>query len=100
MKAAKYNWPADDDNHHKAIAASCDMIRDVMRDLGVNEAKMGAKIGRDLTQLESRQNMHEQELSRQRAEIRALQVALQGMVTRYEFEKLTGLRRGRPFLVR
>ena len=100
MKAAKYNWPADDDNRHKAIAAACDMIRDVIRDLGVNEAKIGAKIGRDLNQLESRQNMHEQELSRQRAEIRALQVALQGMVTRYEFEKLTGLRQGRPFLVR
>jgi predicted nucleotide-binding protein len=100
MKAAKYNWPTDDDNRRKAIAAACDMIRDVMRDLGVNEAKIGAKIGRDLSQLESRQNIHEQELSRQRAEIRALQVALQGMVTRYEYEKLTGLRRERPFLVR
>ena len=100
MKAAKYNWPTDDDNRRKAIAVACDMIRDVMRDLGVNEAKIGAKIGRDLNQLESRQNIHEQELSRQRAEIRALQVALQGMVTRFEYEKLTGLRRGHPFLVR
>jgi predicted nucleotide-binding protein len=96
MMAAEYDWPADDRNHQKAIAVACDMIRNQIRGLGMSEAK----IGRDIRQLESRQDRHERELSRQRAEIRALQVVLASIVTRYELDKLMGLSRERPFLVR
>lgn len=96
MMAAEYDWPTDDRNHQRAIAAACDLIRNQIRGLGISEAK----IGRGIRQLESRQDRHEQELSRQQAEIRALHVVLAGMVTRYELEKLMGLRNERPFLVR
>ena len=96
VTAATYDWPRDGNKHQGAVAAACDKIRNAIRDLGLTEAK----IRRDIQQLESRQDRHEQELSRQRAEIRALQVALQGMVTRYELDKLKGLMRERPFLVR
>ncbi len=93
MMAAEYDWPTDDRIHQKAIAPACDMIRNQIRGLGMSE-------GRGIRQLESRQDRHEQELSRQRAEIRALQVVLAGMVTRFELEKLMELRKERPFLVR
>lgn len=96
MTAATYDWPRGDNNHQGAIAAACDLIRKAIRELGVSEAK----VGRDIQRLESRQDRHEEELLRQRAEIRALQVALQGIVTRYELEKLKGLMREPPFLVR
>jgi len=80
MTSATYDWPRNDHDHQGAIAAACDMIRNAIRELGVTEAK----IGRDIQRLESRQDRHEHELTRQRAEIRALQVALQGMVTKNE----------------
>jgi hypothetical protein len=87
MTAATYEWPRDDQNYQAAVAVACDEIRNAIRDLGVTEAKLG----REVSKLKSRQDMHEDELSRQREEIRALQVSLQGIVTRYEFEKLKGL---------
>lgn len=87
MTAATYDWPREDRSYQGAIAAACDMIRNAIRDLGVTEAKLG----REVNKLRSRQDRHEDELSRQRAEIRALQVSLQGIVTRYEFDKLKGL---------
>jgi len=45
----------------------------------------------------SRQESQEQTLSKQQAEIRSLQVALQGIVTQYEFDKLVGLSTDAPF---
>jgi hypothetical protein len=96
MTAATYEWPWGDGNHQGAIAAACDLIRKAIREQGVSEAKAGRHIQR----LESRQDRNEQELSRQQAEIRALQVSLQGIVTKYELEKLKGLIGEPPFLVR
>jgi predicted nucleotide-binding protein with TIR-like domain len=96
MAAATYDWPRADNNHQAAIAAACDMIRNAIRGLGESEAK----VGRNIQRLESRQNKHEDELSRQQAEIRTLQVLLRGMVTKYELEKLKGLTGKPPFHVR
>jgi len=95
MTAATYEWPRTDENHQGAVAAACDMIRRAIRDLGVTEVKAG----KNIRQLESRQTEHEYELSRQQAQIRALQVALRGIITKYELEKLRGLSKP-PFLVR
>ena len=95
MTAAAYDWPRDDRNHQGAVAAACDMIRRAIRDLGVTEAKVGSSI----QQLQSRQERNEHELLRQQAQIRALQVALQGIITKYELEKLKGLSHP-PFRVR
>jgi ribosomal protein L9 len=66
----------------------------VIRDLGVAEAKTAGQI----SDIKSRQESQEERLSSQEAEIRSLQVALQGIVTRYELDKLVGLDRDDPFL--
>jgi hypothetical protein len=96
MAAATYDWPRTDNNHQAAIAAACDMIRNTIRDLGESETK----IGRNIQRLESRQDRHEDELSRQKAEIQTLQVLVRGMVTKFELKKLKGLMGEPPFLVR
>jgi hypothetical protein len=49
-------------------------------------------------QLEDRQREQQEQLSYQKAQIRSLQVALQGIVSQYEFDKLVGLAREEPFL--
>jgi hypothetical protein len=91
---AGYDWPRQDRNHRAAVGSACDAIRQVIRDLGVIEAKT-AKALRDI---KSRQDAQGDELSRQQAQIRSLQVALQGIVTRYEFDKLVGLASHEPFM--
>ena len=49
-------------------------------------------------EMEHRQEKQEDELTRQQAEIRSLQVALQGIVTRYQLDKLVGLSKEGEFL--
>lgn len=87
LVAARYEWPRADKSHAAAVGAACDEIRKAVRDLGVSDAKAGAAIG----QLRSQQD-------RQERDIRALQVALRGMVTRHEVNHLTGLGRDEPFV--
>jgi hypothetical protein len=48
--------------------------------------------------LESRQVEHEKVMAKHEAEIRAIQFALQGIVTKYELEELTFLAKDVPFL--
>jgi predicted nucleotide-binding protein with TIR-like domain len=87
VTTAVYDWPRTDHNHRAAVGSACDSIRQAVRDLGVTDTKTAKALG-DIT---SRQERQEQELSRQQAQIRSLQVALQGIVTQYELEKLVGL---------
>ncbi len=91
---ARYDWPRQDNNHRAAVGAACDGIRQAIRDLGVVEAKTA----KALIDIRSRQDAQGEELSRQLAQIRSLQVALQGIVTRYEFDKLVGLEASQPFM--
>lgn len=49
-------------------------------------------------QLEEKQEQQKDQLSSQQAEIRSLQVALQGIVTRFELDKLIGLNKAESFL--
>ena len=94
VTTATYEWPREDNSHKSAVGAACDTIREVIRDLGLSEMK-AAKV---ITDIKLRQDEHENKLSRQQAEIRSLQIALQGIVTRYELDKLVGLNREGPFL--
>ena len=94
LVTATYDWPRADDNRRAAVGSACDSIRQIVRDLGVVEAKTS----RALVDLRSRQDVQGQELGRQQAQIRSLSVALQGIVTRYEFEKLVGLHADAPFM--
>lgn len=94
MTTATYEWPREDKSYRSAVGAACDSIREVIHDLGVSEAKTAKAIN----DIRSRQDSQETQLSRQQAEIRSLQVALQGILTVYEFDKLVGLSREEPFL--
>jgi hypothetical protein len=94
LVAAKYDWPRGDGSHAAAVGAACDGIRAAIRDLGISDAKAAAAIGH----LRSRQDRQEDRLSRQEAEVRALQVAFCGIVTRHEFNHLVGLAADVPFL--
>lgn len=94
VTTAIYHWPREDGSYRSAVGPACDSIRYVVRDLGVSDAKTASAI----RSIASRQEIQEEELSRQKAEIRSLQVALQGIVTRYELDKLVGLSKDEPFL--
>jgi hypothetical protein len=91
---ATYEWPREDKSYRATVGVACDSIREVIRDLGVSETKTA----KALNDIRFRQERQENELSRQQAEIRSLQIALQGIVTRYEFDKLVGLSKEAPFL--
>lgn len=95
VTTAVYDWPRQDDrNYLAAVGAACDNIRQVIRELGPSQQKTAQAIG----ELTSRQDRQQQELAQQQAQIRSLQVALQGIVTQYEFDKLNGLNGDKPFL--
>jgi len=84
VTAATYEWPRADRNHQAAVGAACDSIRQVIRDLGVTEAKTAKAI----TDLSEKQQQQERQLGEHRDAIRSLQFALQGIVTTYEYAKL------------
>ncbi len=65
-----------------------------LTDLTVGKEGISAKF----EQLEAKQEEQKDQLSKQQAEIRSLQVALQGIVTRFELDKLLGLSKEEPFL--
>lgn len=94
LVTASYDWPRKDVNHRAAVGAACDRMRKIVRDLGV----IDRKAAKALNEIRTRQDEHSQELSRQQAQIRSLQVALQGIVTKYEFDKLNGLQHSEPFM--
>lgn len=79
--------PANGPNYTAAVGAACDRIRTDIRDLGLTESK----VSREFDQITSRQDAQDNELSRQKTQIESLQVALRGIVTRYELDKLNGL---------
>lgn len=84
---AKYEWPRKDKSHKSAVGAACDSIRQIIRDLGVSDTKAATAI----TDIRTRQNEQEEQLVSQQVQIRSLQVALSGIVTKYELDKLIGL---------
>lgn len=94
VTAATYDWPRSDDNHEAAVGPACDSIRRVVRDLGISDTKTARVIG-DITDQQERQA---KQLSQQQAQIRSLQLALRGIVTQYELDKLIGLSGDAPFM--
>ncbi|UFS71955.1 nucleotide-binding protein [Geomonas sp. RF6] len=94
VTTAVYNWPRGDNNYLSAVGAACDSIRNVIRDMGMSDLKTAYAI----SNITSRQEQQEKQLSQHEAEIRSIQIALQSVVTVYEFEKLVGLGKDEPFL--
>jgi Predicted nucleotide-binding protein containing TIR-like domain len=80
---------AEDGNHPGVLGAACDRIRDHMAATGLSDRDLARHVGA----LASRQDIQDAELARQRTEITSLRMALGGMVTQYEFDKLVGLSR-------
>jgi hypothetical protein len=93
VTTARFDWTREPDEQLRAVAPACDSIRRAIRTLGVAPEKTAAAI----TRLASRQDRHAQQLSAHGSEIRALRIAILGIVTGYEFDKLTGLEREGPF---
>jgi hypothetical protein len=83
-----------DGDHRSAVGPACDSIRDVIRDLGTSDAKTAKKV----SEIQSQQTEHGQQLARQEAELRSIRFALEGIVTKYEIRKLEGLIKEEPFL--
>jgi hypothetical protein len=79
--------PSDDGNHGGALGAACDRIRDHLAAKGPRDRDLARHVG----VLESRQDVQDTELARQRTEIASLRLALGGIVTSYELDKLNGL---------
>ena len=75
-------------DQHATVSEKC------FRDLGISEAKTAQAIH----SISSRQEQQEKQLSLHQAQIRSLQMALQGIVTQYELDKLVGLSAAQPFL--
>jgi hypothetical protein len=94
VTVATYDWPRRDKSHKSAVGAACDRIRHVIRDLRVSDTKAATAI----TDIRTRQNEQEKDLVSQQTQIRSLQVALSGIVTKYELDKLSGLSGEQPFL--
>lgn len=65
-----------------------------LTDLTVGKEGISAKFKK----LEAKQEEQKDQLSKQQAEIRSLQVSLQGIVTRFELDKLIGLSKEEPFM--
>ncbi len=91
---ATYEWPREDKSYKSAVGAACDNMREIIRDLGIADTKAAKAIN----DIRSRQDEQDSQISKQQAQIRSLQVALQGILTEYEFDKLVGLSKDAPFL--
>ena len=89
VATAQYDWPRQDGNHLSAVGPACDLIREVVRDLGVSEAKTAQQV----QEIRSRQESTESRL-------RTLQMVMKGLVSEWEYQKLRGLASDEPFMVR
>ena len=67
---------------------------EALTDLTIGKEGISAKF----KQLEEKQKEQKEQLSKQQSEIRSLQVSLQGIVTRFELDKLIGLNKEESFL--
>jgi hypothetical protein len=94
VATAAYRWPREDNDYLSAVGGACDEIRKVVRDLGLSPAK----VSKELSIIRSHQQRQDLQISSQAAEIRALKFSLQGIVTRYEYDKIVGLDGDSAFL--
>jgi hypothetical protein len=91
-----YRWDTEEIILFGLIVVACSRLIDSVTDLSIGRQGVAAKF----RQLENRQQEQQDQLLHQRAQIRSLQVALQGIVSQYEFDKLVGLVGEEPFLCR
>jgi predicted nucleotide-binding protein len=78
MTTATYEWPREDRSYRSAVGPACDSIRDVVRDLGVSDAKTA----RDISDIKSRQEELQQRQAEQQRDRSADKRTISGSVTR------------------
>ncbi len=84
---ATFEWPRVDKSHKGAVGVACDSIREVIRDLGFSETKVGRKI-----------QIVEQEQQRQKQEIDTLSFLISHFLPGFELIHLQKLSSSEPFL--
>jgi hypothetical protein len=89
VTTASYEVPQPGQSMPSALGPACDSIRIAIRALGQAETKTAQR----LTHLQARQADIE-------STVRTLQIVVRGLLTDWEYEKLQGLARPQPFLVR
>lgn len=86
VTTATYEWPRDDWSYKAAVGSACDSMREVIRALGVSEAKTN----RAITDLRSRQDEQAQD-------IKLLRFFIANFIGKYELMHLEALERGKPY---
>lgn len=86
LVAPTYEWPRADGNHLAAVGPACDLIRQVIRNLGPSPAKMLAQV-----------HAVEAEQQRQKKDIDALAFVVAHFLPLFEHEHLTKLHSGNAF---
>jgi hypothetical protein len=80
VMTALYDWPRDDKNHKAAVGPASDEIRNAIHQLGLSEFKTQQQI----RAVEKRQALQE-------SEIKALEFAVKGILTKHEVDPLRRL---------
>jgi len=87
VSTATFEWPRGDKSYKGAVGAACDTIREVIRDLGFSEAKVGKHI-----------QVVEQEQQRQKQEIDSLSFLVSHFLPGFELKHLQKLSGTKPFV--
>jgi hypothetical protein len=83
---ATYGWPRADHSTQAAVGAACDSMREVIRALGISEAKRARELG----EIKSRQEEQGQQIT-------LLRFFIANFIGTWELAHLEGLERGRPY---
>jgi hypothetical protein len=89
MTMATYEWPREDKSYKSAVGPACDSIREVVRDLGVSEAKTA----REISDIRSRQDELQQRQAEQQEYHQMFFAILSNILTVYEKHHLRTLHR-------
>ncbi len=89
MTTATYEWPREDRSYKSAVGPACDSIREVVRDLGVSDAKTA----RDISDIRTRQDQLQQKQAEQQEYHRLFFAILTNMLSMPEKHHLRTLHR-------
>lgn len=89
VTTAGYQLPQEGQTMASALGPACDSMRLAIAALGQSDAKTAQRI----THIQARQTDIE-------STVKTLQIVVRGLLTEYEYQKLQGLARQQPFLVR
>jgi hypothetical protein len=86
----EYQWPTRDRNELSAVGVACNKMRRAVRDLGIfhgNEKQL-ALVANEVQELGGKAEKLRSEVAQQESDLRAIRVALRGIVTKWEIDYL------------